>query len=144
MCQPQKVKKMKIIQDRLRELRGNLSQSEFSKKIGVSQTSYSGWETAGKDPVSSAIELIARACHVSSDWLLGLTDDPTPRKSSGGVHINGVSHSVVNGHAVNSSISNGVGKDDSFVDRLKALEKAVEDLNVAVFRTEPVKRMVRK
>ena len=123
---------MKIIQDRLRELRGNLSQSEFSKKIGVSQTSYSGWETAGKDPVSSAIELIARACHVSSDWLLGLTDDPTPRKSSGGVHINGVSHSVVNGHAVNSSISNGGGKDDSLAARVAALEKTVGKISRAI------------
>lgn len=133
----------KTFSSRLRTLRGEASQAEFAAKIGTKQTTYSSWERGIKEPSLEVTAEISRLFGVSVDWLLGLTDDPTPRKSSGGVHINGVSHSVVNGHAVGSTISNGAGKDDSFVDRLKALEKAVEDLNVAVFRTEPAKRPVR-
>ena len=134
---------MKKFFARLKTLRGEATLLEVSKRVGLNLKTYQYYEAGTRKPHVNAILQIAESCAVSSDWLLGLTDDPTPRKSSGGVHINGVSHSVVNGHAVNSSISNGVGKDDSFVDRLKALEKAVEDLNVAVFRTEPAKRPVR-
>ena len=58
--------------ERLKELRGGLSQQEFCARIGVTQAAYCYWETGKKEPSYKAIKLICEACHVSSDWLLGL------------------------------------------------------------------------
>lgn len=60
---------------RLRELRGNVSQSDFANKIGVKQTSYSSWERGVKDPAAQTVALISSTFGVSADWLLGLTDN---------------------------------------------------------------------
>lgn len=60
---------------RLRELRGVSSQSEFSRKIGVKQTSYSCWESDLKVPAATVIAKISSTLGVSSDWILGVTDD---------------------------------------------------------------------
>lgn len=59
---------------RLRELRGVQSQTEFSAKIGVKQTSYSSWERGVKDPAAQTLARIASTFGVSADWLLGLSD----------------------------------------------------------------------
>ena len=59
---------------RLRELRGNASQSDFANKIGVKQTSYSSWERGVKDPAAQTVAQISSTFGVSADWLLGLTD----------------------------------------------------------------------
>lgn len=66
-----------LFQERLRLLRGALSQSDFSQKIGFKQTTYSGWETGGKDPGASALMKISNKLGVSADWLLGLVNDPS-------------------------------------------------------------------
>lgn len=64
---------MKIfLSERLRELRGAMSQSDFASKLGVKQTSYSSWERGIKEPVASTIGQIASTMGVSADWLLGL------------------------------------------------------------------------
>lgn len=68
----------KSLGERLRDLRGNESQVAFCNKIEQKQGTYSAWERDEKDPSSSAIALICRATGVSSDWLLGLTDE-TPK-----------------------------------------------------------------
>ena len=60
---------------RLRELRGDYSQNEFCGIIGVPQTSYSGWEKGGKSPSANVIIQISNAIGVSTDYLLGLSDD---------------------------------------------------------------------
>ena len=60
---------------RLRELRGVQSQTEFSAKIGVKQTSYSSWERGVKDPAAQTLAKIASTFGVSADWLLGLSDE---------------------------------------------------------------------
>ena len=65
----------KNLHERLRELRGNLSQAEFSRKIGFPQTTYSGWEGGIKSPSANAIVQISNAIGVSADYLLGLADD---------------------------------------------------------------------
>ena len=65
-----------ILPDRLKALRGGLSQSDFAAKIGVKQTSYSSWERGVKDPAAQTIAQIASTFGVSCDWLLGLSDSP--------------------------------------------------------------------
>jgi len=64
-----------MLGSRLRELRGATSQCDFANKIGVKQTSYSSWERGIKDPAAQTVALIASTFGVSSDWLLGLSDD---------------------------------------------------------------------
>lgn len=64
-----------ILGSRLRELRGAMSQCDFANKIGVKQTSYSSWERGIKDPAAQTVALIASTFGVSSDWLLGLSDN---------------------------------------------------------------------
>lgn len=64
--------------DRLRELRGDLSQDEFASKIGTKQTTLSNWERGFREPNFSGLVLIATSCGVSADWLLGLSNERTP------------------------------------------------------------------
>lgn len=64
--------------DRLKELRGNLSQEDFALKIGTKQTTLSNWERGFREPNFSGLVLISTSCGVSADWLLGLSDDRTP------------------------------------------------------------------
>lgn len=64
-----------LLSHRLRELRGNYSQAEFCAKIGVPQTTYSGWEGGIKSPSANAIAQISNEIGVSADYLLGLSDE---------------------------------------------------------------------
>ena len=64
--------------ERLKELRGNLSQEDFALKIGTKQTTLSNWERGFREPNFSGLVLISTSCGVSSDWLLGLTDERAP------------------------------------------------------------------
>lgn len=60
-----------------REMAG-LSQLEAAKKLGISNGTLSGYERDYRDPDTRMLEKIANLYEVSTDWLLGLTDDPTP------------------------------------------------------------------
>ena len=74
---------------RLRDLRNDaeLSQTEFAKMLGMSQTGYSKYETGENDIPTQVLIAIAQYYHTSVDYLLGLTDEPKPyaktKKSSG-------------------------------------------------------------
>ena len=48
-----------------------LSQTDFAKIVGVSQTTVTDWETGKAEPSSSAITRIADYFDVSTDYLLG-------------------------------------------------------------------------
>lgn len=64
--------------ERLKALRGDvLNQKSIAQAIGLSQTTYSDWES---NPPRSLEHLRRLAAHfnVSADYLLGITDDPTP------------------------------------------------------------------
>lgn len=60
-----------------RELAG-LSQLEAAKKLGISNGTLSGYERDYRDPDTRMLEKIANLYEVSTDWLLGLADNPTP------------------------------------------------------------------
>lgn len=63
---------------RIRDMREDhdMSQTELAKKLGMSQTGYSKYETGENDiPTSILIEL-ARLYNTSIDYLLGETDNP--------------------------------------------------------------------
>lgn len=55
---------------RLRELRGTLSQEEFSKKIGVSLRAYQRYESGERVPHPHVLSKIAELCDTTIDWIL--------------------------------------------------------------------------
>lgn len=63
-----------IFAARLRELRGSSSQREMYTKIGISQPTYSCWESGTKFPLAFQLSKISITLGISADWLLGLSD----------------------------------------------------------------------
>ena len=68
-----------LFSTRLREEREKtgLNRQDFADKIGEYKATYSAWEN-GNLPGSDRMPKLARALGVSTDYLYGLTDDPTP------------------------------------------------------------------
>lgn len=70
--------------NRIRALREDrdLRQIEVAKMLNMSQTGYSKYETGENDiPTKILIEL-AKFYNTSVDYLLGITDEPTPYKKN--------------------------------------------------------------
>jgi len=67
------------IRDRRKQL--GKSQEELAEMIQTDQTQISRYENGKNDPTGEVLTTLARALNTSSDYLLGLTDDPTPRMS---------------------------------------------------------------
>ena len=65
---------------KIRELREDkdLSQTEFAKILGMSQTGYSKYETGENDIPTLILIAIAKYYQTSVDYLLGLTDMKRP------------------------------------------------------------------
>lgn len=62
--------------ERLKELRieDGLSQAELAYKTGLSQSAISAWEQGSRVPSAEAIIVLAKFFHITSDYLLGLSD----------------------------------------------------------------------
>lgn len=61
----------------LRERLG-MNQKTFAATLGIKPNTYNNYETGFRNPNTDFFELIAKKYSVSVDYLLGLTDDPTP------------------------------------------------------------------
>ena len=55
---------------------GDVKQIEIAKYLGVTQSTYSGYETGRINIPLEALAKIAEFHHVSTDYLLELSDDP--------------------------------------------------------------------
>lgn len=68
--------------NRIRDLREDrdLSQSEIAKVIKTTQQQYSKIETGRADIPSEKLILLAKYYKVSTDYILGLTDNPNSSK----------------------------------------------------------------
>lgn len=55
---------------------------DAAKKIGVTKSAISVWKKNGKTPLPETVKKVAIAYDASPDYLLGLTDDPTPKVHS--------------------------------------------------------------
>jgi transcriptional regulator with XRE-family HTH domain len=68
---------MATFAERLKELREekNLSMRELSKKVGYTHNVIGKWESGKTFPTLPAITTLANFFGVSSDYLIGLTDD---------------------------------------------------------------------
>lgn len=61
----------------IRELR-KMTQAQAAKEVGVSRSALNMYERDQRDPDSATLSALARCYKVSTDWLLGETDDPSP------------------------------------------------------------------
>ena len=67
-------------QNVLKELREKekITQSELAKELGISQNTYSQYETGARQPSLEMLVKLAEFYFVSTDYILGLTDKPEP------------------------------------------------------------------
>ena len=70
-----------IFGERLSGLRKqrNLSQTTVSRTLGITQTQLSDMENGKAGTTLPRLVMLAEFYHVSTDYLLGITDDPTWR-----------------------------------------------------------------
>ena len=55
-----------------------LSRFKVAVQCGITEHSYQNYEMADQEPLISILMRIAEFYNVSIDYLVGLTDDPTP------------------------------------------------------------------
>ena len=69
------------IQERLKELRKSvyLNQEDIANVLGVSKQTYGRYERGERTLSPGEIVLLARFYNVTTDYLLGVTDDPAPK-----------------------------------------------------------------
>ena len=67
------------LQERLRKLRGNLSQAAFAKSCGITQQSYTRYESGQNIPGTTALSKIAQHANVSIQWLLTGAEESKPK-----------------------------------------------------------------
>ncbi len=70
-----------IFKERLQQLRkeANLQQKELGAEVGMSANAISMMETGNRETTFEKLVRLAEFFHVSTDYLLGVTDDPTWR-----------------------------------------------------------------
>lgn len=71
---------------RLKTLRqaANLTQEKLSELTGLSQKQISRWESGEREPGANDLIQLAQALNTSTDFLVGLTDDPSPATANSG------------------------------------------------------------
>lgn len=62
--------------DRIEELRGNKTQKQFAVLLGIPLNTYTNWTRGIRFPTADAVVKICIQLGVSSDWLLGLSNEP--------------------------------------------------------------------
>lgn len=67
-------KKLPVFAERFRELRGDMTQDKFADFVGISRPTVGFYENGDRLPDALVLKKIAEKCHVSSDWLIGLSD----------------------------------------------------------------------
>lgn len=60
---------MSSIGERIREIRGKISQEKFAERTGINKSTLGRYERGINSPDSNAISSICKAFHVNSEWL---------------------------------------------------------------------------
>jgi DNA-binding XRE family transcriptional regulator len=107
---------MKVrIGNRLKTLRGQNSQTNMAKIMGVSQSCWQAWEVGKNEPNLTAVHDICTQFNCSSDWLLGLKAK-TPAKNG------------------NTLKNEDIGRDCSKCDFMKTAIKMVKSQRAGIRR----------
>lgn len=69
---------------RIKDLRedNDLNQTQLAKAINSTQKTISNWEKGYSEPNIEMIKLLCHFFKVSSDYLIGLTDNPEPNRAT--------------------------------------------------------------
>lgn len=75
---------MELFAKRIKDLRlqHDLSMQSFGEKIGVGKSTIAAYESGEKKPKTPRLKQIAELFGVSTDFLLGSTDDPITQKQT--------------------------------------------------------------
>ena len=70
--------------ERLKTLRKshNMTQIQIAEKLEIAKSTVAGYEKGFRRPPIKTLNKLADIFNTSSDYLLGLTDDPTPKESA--------------------------------------------------------------
>lgn len=60
--------------ERLKTIRGDRTQAEIARLLGVKQQNWARWEKGDVFPGAETLHHICVTFHVSADWLLGLPE----------------------------------------------------------------------
>lgn len=68
---------MEKFSDRLKDLRAEkgLTQAQLAEETGLSRSAIGFWENGERIPLSSVIIVLAKYFNVTTDYLLGVTDE---------------------------------------------------------------------
>ena len=97
---------MNIFGERIKKLRkeNNLTQDYVSERLKISHASISQYESGDREPSFELLVAFALLFNTSTDYLLGLTDNPSPTTSEISLDATGLDESQV--IVVNKVISN--------------------------------------
>ncbi|GAB7387422.1 hypothetical protein BSNK01_12580 [Bacillaceae bacterium] len=75
------------LKQRRKELK--LSQDDVAQRLGITRQGYGHYETGRNEPDNETLIKLSEILNCSVDFLLGLTDDPTPPNSNNTVRVAG-------------------------------------------------------
>ena len=67
-------RRLSVFAERFSKLRGNKTQDDFAKFLGISRPTVGFYENGTRLPDALVLKQISEKCNVSADWLLGLSD----------------------------------------------------------------------
>lgn len=75
---------MSQLGERIRSLRkqNNLYQADLAKALDKTSVSISQYEKGSREPDARSLKILATMLHTSTDYLLGMTDDPSDPEDS--------------------------------------------------------------
>lgn len=80
-----------MLSNRLKQLRAekNIKQDDLAEYLNVKRQTYSAYERGVSIPDANTLKAIATFFNVSTDYLLGSTDDPTPAQELAAARVAG-------------------------------------------------------
>ena len=105
---------------RLLELRGDTKQAAFARSLGVFQQTYARWELGDRQPKLQELARLASHFGVSTDYLLGLTDAPSPESERSNTDWKERAHAA---ERKLDKVNEALGK---VIEGTKALQEAVK------------------
>lgn len=69
--------------ERLKAMRKQrkMTMQELADKVGVAKSTYAGYEANYRQPPLESVVIMAKQLQTSADYLLGLTENPSPKDS---------------------------------------------------------------
>jgi len=73
---------MKQVADRIKELRGSLTQAQAAEKLGFTQQAWARYESGACEPNAKTIKQLCVVFGTTADWLLGLSGESADAKAA--------------------------------------------------------------